>query len=120
MTDLLKQGAAWLAGQLAAHAAQSVTYGRGEDSCVLAATFGRTEFQVADDYDGLRTEHSDRDFLVRACDLMLGGDLALPQRGDWIRCEDGSVYEVMAPGGEQPYRLDPHGVQLRIHTKRVS
>ena len=68
-----------------------------------------------------RTES--RDFLVLAADLVLAGKAELPRAGDRIRETDGGqifLYEVMAPGGEPPWRYsDPYRRALRIHTKFV-
>ncbi|GJQ27312.1 MAG: hypothetical protein HBSAPP02_23440 [Phycisphaerae bacterium] len=100
-----------------------VTYQRGNQSVELAATIGRTEFEQADHFGVIHRTQS-RDFLVRAADLVLGGEPALPVAGDRIREGDGEktfVYEVMAPGGEPPFRYsDPYRRTLRIHTKHVT
>jgi hypothetical protein len=65
-----------------------------------------------------------RDYLVTASELILGGQVKVPEAGDCIRETDGStvyVYEVMAPGNEPVYRYsDPYRKTLRIHTKLVS
>lgn len=96
-----------------------VTYIRGMASVALQATIGRTIFEQRDDY-GVKVES--RDFLVRAEDLMLDGDPALPERGDQVRETDGGkvlVYEVMAPGKEPHFRYsDLYRRTLRIHTTR--
>jgi hypothetical protein len=43
----------------------------------------------------------------------------VPLRGDKIG-DDGLVYEVMAPAGQQVWRWsDPFGKAYRIHTKKV-
>jgi mono/diheme cytochrome c family protein len=68
-----------------------------------------------------RTES--RDYLVSAEDLVLGGVVERPKAGDRIRETEGEqllIYEVMAPGGEPPWRWsDRHRRTLRIHTKYV-
>ncbi len=122
MADLLRQGATWLDGQRHAHLTQTVRYQRGADFVELAATIGRTEFEQADEYGVLHRIEA-RDYIIRAADLVLGGETVLPKAGDQI-CESESgvtqVYEVMAPGGEPPWRYsDPYRVALRIHTKHV-
>jgi len=122
MPDLLEQGAAWLEDQRTRHLSRTVTYLRGGDSVDLPATIGRTEFEQADDYGVVHRTES-RDFVVLAADLVLGGVPILPQAGDRIReTADGQIflYEVMAPGGEPPWRYsDPYRRALRIHTKFV-
>ncbi len=122
MADLLCQGAAWLDGQRHTHLTQTVRYQRGADSVELAATIGRTEFEQADEYGVLHRIEA-RDYIIRAADLVLGGETVLPKAGDRI-CETEQaavhVYEVMAPGNEPPWRWsDPYRVALRIHTKHV-
>ncbi|MBX3363934.1 MAG: hypothetical protein KF866_04140 [Phycisphaeraceae bacterium] len=123
MADLLEQGAAFLDGRRHAHLTRTVTYQRGADSVDLAATVGRTVFEQADESGFIRKVES-RDFLVRRADLVLNGSETLPKAGDRVREADGAqthVYEVMAPGGEPPYRWsDPYRKVLRIHTKHVA
>ncbi|RIK82065.1 MAG: hypothetical protein DCC67_07565 [Planctomycetota bacterium] len=121
--DLIERGLAWLDAQRHRHLSRTVTYQRGGQSVELAATIGRTEFEQADHFGVIHRTQS-RDFLVRAADLVLGGQPALPVAGDRIREGDGDktfVYEVMAPGSEPPFRYsDPYRRTLRIHTKHVA
>ena len=121
--DLIERGLAWLDAQRHRHLSRTVTYQRGGQSVELAATIGRTEFEQADNFGVIHRTQS-RDFLVRAADLVLGGQPALPVAGDRIREGDGDktfVYEVMAPGSEPPFRYsDPYRRTLRIHTKHVA
>ncbi len=123
MADLFLEGMTWLADQLKEHAAQPVVYRRGSAEVVVSATFGRTLLKLEDGYGGVRMEWTDRDFLIQADDLLLGGTTTVPQRGDVIRETQGTrilVYEVMAPGREPPWRWsDPFRKVLRIHTKQV-
>jgi hypothetical protein len=102
-----------------------IIYQRGNDRVwIREATFGQSEFQV-ETSDVVRIEHTDRDFIFPAETLILGGRLATPQKGDRITVveeehDDGQVFEVLAPGGAQVYRLcDPHGHLIRVHAKRV-
>jgi hypothetical protein len=84
----------------------------------------RTLLKLDDGMGGVRMEWTDRDYLIRVEDLALGGSPAPPQRGDQIREVVGSemlVYEVLAPGGEPPWRwADPHRQMYRIHTKQIA
>ncbi|MEW6199163.1 MAG: hypothetical protein AB1601_10960 [Planctomycetota bacterium] len=122
MVDLLEQGAAWLEDQRTRHMSRTVTYLRGGDSADLPATIGRTEFEQADEYGAIHRTES-RDFLVSAAHLVLGDKVVLPQAGDRIRETVGEqifLYEVMAPGGEPPWRYsDPYRRTLRVHTKFI-
>ncbi len=123
MSDLLETAAQWLAEKLKAHASRPVVYRRGADEVTVEAIVGRTLLKLDDGYGGVRMEWTDRDFLIAAEDLILGGQRTLPQRGDQIRePQDGKivVYEVLAPGSEPEWRWsDPHRKLLRIHTKQV-
>jgi hypothetical protein len=103
--------------------ARPVTYCRGEQSVEVQATLGRTVFEIADAY-GVVEQSESRDFLIPAADLVLGGAVTLPERGDRVReTQDGKtlVYEVMAPGKEPHYRFsDVYRRTLRIHTRQVA
>jgi hypothetical protein len=122
VADLLQTGLSWLSDRLRASASQEVVYRRGTREVTLDATFAQTAFRFGDAVGGSRVERTDRDFIVAAEDLVLGGATVLPQRGDEVRHTVGDevfVYEVLAPNNEQPYRADPHGIKLRVHTKHV-
>lgn len=122
MADLLEQGSAFLEDQRHRHMTRAVVYRRSTDEVEISATIGRTVFEQADDR-GLVSRVESRDFLVRSEDLILVGTQALPKAGDLVREPQGGrtfVYEVMAPGGEPPFRYsDPYRRTLRIHTKHV-
>ncbi len=122
MTDLLQTGSDWLEGQRHEHLSHTVTYCRGGESVELNATVGQTTFEIEREF-GIEKVES-RDFLIRTADLVLGGQVAEPQRGDRIKETVGAavpVFEVMAPGDEPPWRYsDPGRKTLRIHTKQVA
>lgn len=90
---------------------------------VVSATLGQTAFRIDDPVKGSRIERTDRDFLVAAEDLIIGGVAVEPQRGDQVLQTVGSsthTYEVLAPNAEPPWRwADAHRKVLRIHTKLV-
>jgi hypothetical protein len=123
MADLLETASRWLQDQRHRHLSRTVTYRRGAESAQLAATIGRTKFEIDDGYGAIERYES-RDFLVLAEELVLGGSAVLPDRGDRIEETVGTttyVYEVCAPGKEPPWRYsDPYRQTLRIHTKLVS
>jgi hypothetical protein len=79
--------------------------------------------RVSGPYQSVSIEWANRDFLVAAADLVLGGNEIEPQAGDKIReTVDGTtyVYEVMAPKGEPVWRwADGCRVLRRIHSKQV-
>jgi len=123
MIDVLQDGLTWLRDQLKANASQEVIYRRGAEEVTLKAVVGRTLLKLDDGYGGVRMEWTDRDFLIAAEDLILGGQRVLPKRGDRIlETHDGKtlVFEVLAPGNEPEWRWsDPHRTLLRIHTKLI-
>jgi len=122
VADLLQQGSAFLEGQRHKHMTRPVTYLRGGDSVELQATVGRTVFEQADQF-GVVHRTETRDYLVRAEDLVLGGEEATPKAGDRVREPSGTaalLYEVMSVGNEPPFRFsDPERTTLRIHTKFI-
>ena len=121
--DLLQTGSDWLQEQRAKFLTRNVLYQRDTESVLLSATVGKTIFRVDTGYGRLERLES-RDYLVTASELILSGQVKLPEAGDCIRETDGStvyVYEVMAPGNEPVYRYsDPYRKTLRIHTKLVA
>lgn len=123
MADLLQTGSDWLADQLKTHASRQVVYERAPEQVSVQATIGRTLLKLNDGYGGVRMEWTDRDFLIQAADLVLAGSPVLPERGDRIRETVGSTtytFEVMAPGGEPPWRWsDPYRKLLRVHAKQI-
>ena len=113
MTDLLRQGSDWLEQMRAAHCSSPVVYRRGGSEIEVGATYGRTQYEVEDDY-GLRIKVSAMDFLITADDLGLE-----PEAGDVIAAE-GRRFEVMDLGDEGSWRFsDPYRKTLRIHTKDI-
>lgn len=121
--DLLRDGLAWLSAQLKAGASQQVVYRRDTESVTVNAVVGKSLLKLDDGYGGVRMEWTDRDFLIAAEDLVIGGNATLPQRGDRIEQTIGDVthvFEVAAPGGEPEWRWsDPHQIMLRIHTVKL-
>lgn len=119
MSDLLRNGAAFLAGQLKAHAGTSVTITRGNQSATVVATIGRSVFEAAD-ANGVVEAWESRDYLLPAADLPFGE----PQRFDRITETMGGsqcVYEVASPRGVPLFHYaDAFQEIVRIHTKRIS
>ena len=123
MGDLLRQGSQWLEQQRSAHCSSQVTYRRGAQEQELSATFGRTQYEVQDDF-GLVVAAHVTDFLVAAADFApVFGE---PRAGDQVvadlpdRQAGGVVYEVMSLGNQGHWRWsDPYRTTMRIHTKEV-
>lgn len=123
MADLLETTSRWLQDQRHRHLSRMVVYRRGAETAQLAATIGRTKFEIDDGYGAIERYES-RDFLVLAEELVLGGIAVLPDRGDRIEETVGLttyVYEVCAPGKAPPWRYsDSYRQTLRIHSKLIS
>jgi hypothetical protein len=99
-----------------------VTYHRGDDWIGdLDALPGKSEF-LAGEGEGVIVDYRSRDFLMRACDLVIDGEVLEPKRGDLIKETAGKkihTYEVMRPdGGEQVFRYsDTARTIVRVHAK---
>jgi hypothetical protein len=116
MADLLERGARWLEEQRTKHCTRDVTYVRGTSSTVVKATIGRTQYEI-DDGQVVRVEFTERDFLIQAAALVLGGNAVTPQAGDQVRePRDGQVlvFEVIDLRYSDPYRQT-----LRIETRHI-
>ncbi len=69
----------------------------------------------------VRIAHDDQDFLIAASDLILGGGLHEPIRGDRITTDDGLTYEAYPRDGKRVYETrGPGRLIYLIHTKRIS
>lgn len=98
----------------------NVTYHRGNSSVEVTATRGRSDFQSVSDGQTVEIQSRTSDFLIKASDLVIGGNVITPAAGDKIRWVEGSitqVYEVTNPPFTQS---DTHGYYLRIHAYRVA
>ena len=116
MGDLLDKGSAWLESQRTKHMTRDVTYARGIMTGALKATIGRTEYET-DDGQVVRTQFTDRDFLISVADLILNGSATLPEEGDQLHETQGTsilIFEVMGWRYSDPYRRT-----YRIETKHV-
>ena len=118
MADLLRAGAAWLAGQFKASASTTCAYKRGAYTSQFSATVGRSMFEAATQ-NGVVEAWESRDYIVLTADLPYGE----PQRGDLIIEElDGvsTFYEVVTPRGVPLFHYaDPFRDMVRIHTKQT-
>lgn len=113
MGGLLRQGSQWLESMRDTHLSSPVTYKRDAAGYPVNATFGKTDYEQADDYGATIQTHV-VDFLI------LGESLPIePEPADVI-VADGRKYEVMNLGGEGCWRWsDPYRTTMRIHTKDV-
>lgn len=124
MADLLQAGSDFLNASHRAFASGTVYYRRaGLGMALVSATVGSTLLRVDDDVGGVRTQWIDRDYLILASDLVLGGTPIEPQSGDEIIETGGGIrrtYEVGAPFGENAWRWsDPYYTMMRVKTKLI-
>jgi len=118
MPDLLRQSAAWLEQMRTAHCSSQVEYrpaptdGSPLPGVTVNATFGKTDYQIADE-SGLTIGSHVWDFLILASELARE-----PQPGDVI-VADGRKFEVLPLGTDfRGWRWsDPFRGTYRIHTK---
>lgn len=120
---MLEQGLEWLHSEMFRLNSRPVIYRRGASQTTVYAVPGITRFRTQNDAGEVRIEFSDRDFLVRASELVLDGTPTNPQPGDVILEEQDSTtyrYEVLAPPGEPVWRWsDTYYGVYRIHTKFI-
>lgn len=117
MADMLSDGAAWMADQLAASASLACAYKRGANSSQFVATIGKSMFESSGQ-NGVTEQWESRDYIVKTADLPYGE----PLRGDLIIEDIGGVsvfYEVTAPRGVPLFHYgDAFQNLVRVHTKR--
>lgn len=117
MADMLSDGAAWMADQLAASASLTCAYRRGANSSQFVATIGKSMFESSGQ-NGVTEQWESRDYIVKTADLPYGE----PLRGDVIVEDIGGVsvfYEVTAPRGVPLFHYgDAFQNLVRVHTKR--
>ena len=117
MADMLSDGAAWMADQLAASASLTCAYKRGANSSQFVATIGKSMFESSGQ-NGVTEQWESRDYIVKTADLPYGE----PLRGDAIVEDIGGVsvfYEVTAPRGVPLFHYgDAFQNLVRVHTKR--
>jgi len=122
VTNILQDGATWLAGQLVDHAGLAVVYRRGLNSVAVIATAALHRYEVVDT-EGFGITALSRDYLVRAADLVISGAEIEPRSGDTIMETIRGVsqtFEVMAIGQMKEFEpVDTDGTMLKIHTKKI-
>jgi len=122
MSTLFAKARDWLPGKVREAAGVGITYARGAESIGITATVGRTVFSSLAE-GAPRVEFGERDYLILAADLVIGGGTSEPAIGDRItETIDGSdvVFEVVTPEtGEPAWRWsDPQRTVWRVHVKR--
>jgi hypothetical protein len=96
-----------------------VTYARGELAATIRMVPGRNARVILADYGVLVGERRNRDWLIEAAMLKLGGEVVIPDRGDEI-VMDGKTYQVIGDQGSPHWHYsDPYDQILRIHSVEV-
>lgn len=96
------------------------TYWRGTQSTTeISATPGNA-VRDRDDVEQVQVLQAARDWIFKASELLIGGTVVLPERGDQWRVTDAAgvttIYEV-ENDGNQVYRWsDSAHTRLRVHT----
>lgn len=122
---LLDRAASFLATKQQQAYGRTITYARGAETATLtAAWLGNAPSTRTTEEPGASVASSDRDYLFEAADLVIGGSVVIPLRGDRItETIDGAdmVFELIAQPGEPPWRYSDQTRQIiRVHTKRVA
>jgi hypothetical protein len=111
---MLAKAALWLAEMQEKFCAGNVIYVRNGEPLPLTATYGRSEYEIHDEF-GMNLGAHVVDFIVRTNILPFD-----PEPGDGILVGD-TEYEVMPLGSHKCWRwCDAHHQLRRIHTKQLS
>ena len=106
-----------LIGDFQDYAAVTVTITRGSSITIedVTATVGRTPYDIIDGDAMISMET--RDYFIEKTDYVNGSTQLYPQQGDRITEDDGRIYEVSCPKGDNVYEaLGPDGGIFKIHT----
>jgi hypothetical protein len=111
--DLLAKGSLWLAEKQEKFCSSDIIYVHDGEHLLLSATYGRTEYEIQDEY-GVKIGAHVVDFIIRTNAMSFD-----PTPGDGIIVGD-TEYEVMALGSHKCWRwCDAHHHLRRIHTKQI-
>lgn len=123
MANILESGASLVADTLAAHASKTVTLRRGAAEVSVAATIGRSNFEMTR-ADGSVVSFQSRDFLIKRGAYDFGAGPVEPARGDQIVETIGAdtrTYELLDLAGEKAWKFaDGFQKMLRVHTKETA
>ena len=106
-----------LADVFVGNAAITITYTQGDKTVAgIQATVGTQTYDVLD--GDVMISYESREYLVRAADLVSGGQAIVPRGGDRITEDNGKVYEVSVPKPLHVFQsIGPTGAVLKIRTK---
>lgn len=119
MPNMLANAITWLDSTLKTSAGDVIVYQRGSSSVSITAPVGSTDGDRMG-AGGSIYSFITTDFLIKQSDLVIDGEIVVPQRGDlivWNSCR----YTVLAQNsGEKPYsESGPGGTVLRVRTKKT-
>lgn len=125
MSDVIKDGLAWLTGQLRDRVSQVVTYARGSDSVDVPAVIEMQMLKIDDGMGGIRIEYTDLEACIPTANLSFDGLTPVePRRGDLIYRTmpyDVQVFEIMPLDNNADWRWsDPVGQTMRrVRAKHI-
>lgn len=122
MKDLLSKGDVWLSKKRHALMTSPVQYVAGATTLDVRATIGTNRAEQDLDQELVNTVR-ERDYLIRAEDLVSGGTPIVPVPGHKIKQTHGDTeytFEVTSRSGEPCWTWsDQERTVRRIHTKQV-
>lgn len=123
---MLSAASAWLDSVLSSNEGEPVEYARGEELVDggLTAVVGATPIGFLLDSAGGTQSWQTTDFQIAAADLVIGGELTLPQVGDRIVRRIGGQrvpFEVLNADDRRCFRYVDGATRatLRVHTKEI-
>lgn len=120
MTNLLADGATWLSDQLQNNAGTSAVYWRDTAASDSITVTRSPRIHQIENAEGLLQNIRRDAFIVKASDLVIGGETIEPRSGDRVVIGT-EQYEVMPPDDGTPAfePSDSSGVMLVVHAKRT-
>jgi hypothetical protein len=119
MPNLQTRGASTHVSRLQKAAGELVKYRRGSSYVELIAAIGGTVFDEVIGDGETTTETKSIDFIFATDELVLGGKVINPKRGDVVDRENGERYDVMPGTNTAPSRWNDGRRNLhRVHTVR--
>lgn len=120
MTTILEKAIICAAKTASAIGGVEIVYNRGDEAVEMTAIKGRSQRETTTT-EGYRIEYTDLDFIILTQDLILGGKISEPQRGDRIKeCYTDELWEVLPFGDAGCFeKCDSSGLRIKIHVKKV-
>lgn len=124
MSNLLQDGATWLAGQLQDHAGRDVVLRRqGQAPTELTGTVVMQQYDVVDEETGIVLTVLSYDWVFTASEYRVAGVQVPPLPYDRLEetlAGSSIAFEVMGLGRKPCWEwLDTSGIMLLVHSKKV-